>query len=88
MIQAWVMSSKLILLFLLAFDMGLNATKVYGDFNGDGRNDFIFQGQAYDYTKAKFYVVFGRQNDSAPINLESLGDKGFTILLPRFELKT
>lgn len=71
----------------LAFDMGLNATKVYGDFNGDGRNDFIFQGQAYDYTKAKFYVVFGRQNDSAPINLESLGDKGFTISLPRFELK-
>ena len=71
----------------LAFDMGLNATKVYGDFNGDGRNDFIFQGQAYDYTKAKFYVVFGRQNDSTPINLESLGDKGFTISLPRFELK-
>ena len=70
----------------LACDAGLNATKIYGDFNGDGRNDFIFEGQTYDHTAAKFYVVFGRQNDNTPINLNSLGNKGFTISLPSIAL--
>jgi hypothetical protein len=70
----------------LASDAGLNATKIYGDFNGDGRNDFIFEGQTYDHTAAKFYVVFGRQNDNTPINLNSLGNKGFTISLPSIAL--
>jgi hypothetical protein len=71
----------------LACDAGLNATKIYGDFNGDGRNDFIFEGQSYDHTTAKFYVVFGRQNDNTPINLNALGNKGFTISLPSIALK-
>ena len=71
----------------LACDAGLNATKIYGDFNGDGRNDFIFEGQSYDHTAAKFYVVFGRQNDNTPINLNALGNKGFTISLPSIALK-
>jgi len=71
----------------LACDAGLNATKIYGDFNGDGCNDLIFEGQAYDHTAAKFFVVFGRQNDNTPINLNSLGNKGFTISLPSIALK-
>ena len=70
----------------LACDAGLNATKIYGDFNGDGRNDFIFEGQTYDHTAAKFYVVFGGQNDNTSINLNSLGNKGFTISLPSIAL--
>ena len=70
----------------LACDAGLNATKIYGDFNGDGHNDFIFEGQTYDHTAAKFYVVFGRQNDNTPINLNALGNKGFTISLPSIAL--
>jgi hypothetical protein len=71
----------------LAYDMGMNASKIYGDFNGDGLNDFIFEGNSYDHIKAKFYVMFGRKNDSTPIDLNTLGSKGFTISLPSVALK-
>ena len=69
----------------LGSSMSLNATKIYGDFNGDGRNDFIFEGNKYDHTAAKFYVVFGK-TDSNSIDLNNLGNKGFTISLPSLAL--
>ncbi len=69
----------------LASNMGLNANKVAGDFNGDGLNDFLFEGRTYDQTQAKFYVVLGK-NDTAPIHLGQLGNQGFTISLPEIAL--
>jgi hypothetical protein len=65
----------------LAYGAQLNTGNIAGDFNGDGLNDFIFEGQKYDHSVAKFYVVFGKQN-SSNIRLDALGSQGFTIALP------
>ena len=82
--QGFVINADPLLPFL-GFDMGLEATKVAGDFNGDGLSDFVFEGQTYDHTAAKFYVVFGKQ-DTSPINLNALGSHGFSIGLPSVAL--
>ena len=69
----------------LAFGAQLNTGSIAGDFNGDGLNDFIFEGQKYDHSVAKFYVVLGKQN-SSNIRLDALGSQGFTIALPSIAL--
>ena len=69
----------------LAFGAQLNTGSIAGDFNGDGLNDFIFEGQKYDHSVAKFYVVLGKQN-SSNIHLDALGSQGFTIALPSIAL--
>jgi hypothetical protein len=71
----------------LGSSMNINNPKVFGDFNGDGLNDLIFKGQAYDHSAAKFYVVFGKQT-TTPINLNALGNNGFSITLPNVALRS
>jgi hypothetical protein len=83
--QGYVISSDPQLPFL-AFNMSFTATKVAGDFNGDGLNDFVFEGRSYDHTAAKFYVVFGKQSTSK-IGLNELGTNGFSISLPTSALR-
>jgi hypothetical protein len=83
--QGYVISMDPQLPFL-AFNMSATATKVAGDFNGDGLNDFVFEGRSYDYTAAKFYVVFGKQSTSK-IGLDRLGTNGFSISLPTAALR-
>jgi hypothetical protein len=70
----------------LANNMSFTATKVAGDFNGDGLNDFVFEGRSYDHTAAKFYVVFGKKSTST-IGLDELGTNGFSISLPTAALR-
>jgi hypothetical protein len=83
--QGYVISMDPQLPFL-AFNMSFTATKVAGDFNGDGLNDFVFEGRSYDHTAAKFYVVFGKQSTSK-IGLNELGTNGFSISLPTSALR-
>ena len=83
--QGYVVSMNPQLPFL-AFNMSFTATKVAGDFNGDGLNDFVFEGRSYDHTAAKFYVVFGKQSTSK-IGLNELGTNGFSISLPTSALR-
>jgi hypothetical protein len=83
--QGYVISMDPQLPFL-AFNMSATATKVAGDFNGDGLNDFVFEGRSYDHTAAKFYVVFGKQSTSK-IGLDRLGTNGFSISLPTAALR-
>ncbi len=83
--QGYVVSMNPQLPFL-AFNMSFTATKVAGDFNGDGLNDFVFEGHSYDHTAAKFYVVFGKQSTSK-IGLNELGTNGFSISLPTSALR-
>ncbi len=83
--QGYVISADPLLPFL-GSNMSLNATKVAGDFNGDGLKDLVLEGQNYAHTAAKFYVVFGKQS-TTPINLRALGTNGFSIALPTVALK-
>ena len=83
--QGYVISMDPQLPFL-ANNMSFTATKVAGDFNGDGLNDFVFEGHSYDHTAAKFYVVFGKQSTSK-IRLDELGTNGFSISLPTSALR-
>ena len=83
--QGYVINADPLLPFL-GYNMSLNATKVAGDFNGDGLKDLVLEGQNYDHTAAKFYVVFGKQS-TTPINLRALGTNGFSIALPTVALK-
>ena len=83
--QGYVISMDPQLPFL-ANNMSFTATKVAGDFNGDGLNDFVFEGRSYDHTAAKFYVVFGKQSTSK-IGLNELGTNGFSISLPTSALR-
>ena len=83
--QGYVINADPLLPFL-GYNMSLNATKVAGDFNGDGLKDLVLEGQNYDHTAAKFYVVFGKQS-TTPINLSALGTNGFSIALPTVALK-
>jgi hypothetical protein len=83
--QGYVISMDPQLPFL-AFNMSFTATKVAGDFNGDGLNDFVFEGHSYDHTAAKFYVVFGKQSTSK-IRLDELGTNGFSISFPTSALR-
>jgi hypothetical protein len=75
------------LLPYLGYGMNINNPKIFGDFNGDGLNDLIFKGEAYDHSAVKFYVVFGKQTTS-PINLNALGNNGFSITLPNVALRS
>jgi uncharacterized protein (DUF2141 family) len=74
---------------LLSIGMNLNGSNIAGDFNGDGLRDFIFEGQTYDHSDARFYVVLGKQ-DTSPLRLDQLGNdhntNGFTITLPQIAL--
>ena len=83
--QGYVINADPLLPFL-GYNMSLNATNVAGDFNGDGLKDLVLEGQNYDHTAAKFYVVFGKQS-TTPINLSALGTNGFSIALPTVALK-
>ena len=83
--QGYVISMDPQLPFL-ANNMSFTATKVAGDFNGDGLNDFVFEGRSYDHTAAKFYVVFGKKSTST-IGLDELGTNGFSISLPTAALR-
>lgn len=75
------------LLPYLGYGMNINNPKIFGDFNGDGLSDLIFKGEAYDHSAVKFYVVFGKQTTS-PINLNALGNNGFSITLPNVALRS
>ena len=75
------------LLPYLGYGMNINNPKVFGDFNGDGLSDLVFKGEAYDHSAVKFYVVFGKQTTS-PINLNALGNNGFSITLPNVALRS
>ena len=71
----------------LGYGMNINNPKVFGDFNGDGLSDLVFKGEAYDHSAVKFYVVFGKQT-TTPINLNALGNNGFSITLPNVALRS
>ena len=75
------------LLPYLGYGMNINNPKVFGDFNGDGLSDLVFKGEAYDHSAVKFYVVFGKQT-TTPINLNALGNNGFSITLPNVALRS
>lgn len=74
---------------LLSVGMNLNGSNIAGDFNGDGLRDFIFEGQTYDHSDARFYVVLGK-HDTSSLRLDQLGNghntNGFTITLPQIAL--